>query len=81
MGTAKRGRPSGAASSSRGGARNGRGGIKRKQEEDDIAEDYEETHVDSMDKYEDVRDWEDLVASVDTIERGKEDQLMVFMTM
>ncbi|ORX38262.1 hypothetical protein BD324DRAFT_345905 [Kockovaella imperatae] len=83
MGTGKkRGRSSAVAGCSSRAANGGRSSQKRKQEEEeDFAEDYEETHVDSMNKYEDVRDWEDLVASVDTIERGREDVLMIYLTM
>jgi len=42
---------------------------------------YDETHNDDLQKYLDVEDWEDLVASVDTIERGHDETLIVYMTM
>ncbi|RXK42269.1 hypothetical protein M231_00259 [Tremella mesenterica] len=50
-------------------------------DEDDVGPDWEETHVDAVDKYEDVRDWEELVSTVDTIERGEGGTLLVYMTM
>ena len=89
IGTAKRGR-----GSFRGGVtrttKNTRtsqaaaGASKRKTipiDDEDDAPEYEETYVDSMDKYQDVRDWEELVQSVDTIERGADNMLKVYMTM
>jgi hypothetical protein len=41
----------------------------------------EDTHPDDLAKYIDVENWEDLVASVDTVERGPDDTLIVYMTM
>jgi chromobox protein 1 len=49
--------------------------------DEDEEPDFEQTHVDAMDKYKDVGDWEDLVENVDTIERGSEGDLKVYMTM
>lgn len=56
---------------------------KARQEsvEDLPGPDWQSTHVDSFDKYEDVADWEDLVASVDTIEKGSNNELLVYLTM
>ena len=34
-----------------------------------------------MDRYEDIQSWEELVESVDTIERGADGTLKVYMTM
>jgi len=42
---------------------------------------YDETHDDDLAKYLKIEDWEDLVASVDTIERGQDETLIVYMTM
>ncbi|KAK4687303.1 hypothetical protein P7C73_g2814, partial [Tremellales sp. Uapishka_1] len=42
---------------------------------------YETTHVDSMDKYEDVMDWEEVVTEIDSVERGPGDKLNVYMSM
>ena len=85
--TSKRGRPNAAASSSKAG-RGGRtsaaaSGSRKKaiQEEEDDVPDLEMTHADSIEKYEDVRDWEELVVSVETIERGKGNELLVYLTM
>lgn len=66
-------------------AKSGRtpGRPKRKTpiEEDDTPG-YNETHTaDLLQKYMAVPDWEDLVASIDTIERGEDDTLIVYMTM
>lgn len=60
-----RGRPSAAA--------------QRESSEDIIY--YSETHRDEMGKYHDVQNWEDLVASIDTVERTSEDGLVVYLTM
>jgi hypothetical protein len=46
-----------------------------------MGDDFVKTHVDSIDKYANVKNWEDLVAEVDTIERGPDDKLLVYMTM
>jgi hypothetical protein len=43
--------------------------------------DFVKTHVDSIDKYADVKNWEKLVAEIDTIERGSDHKLLVYMTM
>lgn len=42
--------------------------------------DWDKTHADTVEKYKDVESWEDLVESVDTVERANEG-LTVFMTM
>ena len=58
-------------------------GSKRKSaayEEEDLA-DFEDTHVDSMDKYERLDTWEDKVQQIDTIERSSSGGLLVYMTM
>jgi len=51
------------------------------EEEDDVGDDFVKTHVDSIDKYANVKNWEDLVAEVNTIERGPNNKLLVYMTM
>jgi hypothetical protein len=51
------------------------------EEEEDMGDDFVRTHVDSIDKYEDVKDWEKLVAEINTIERGSDNKLLVYMTM
>jgi hypothetical protein len=51
------------------------------ESEDDLGPDFVRTHVDSIDKYLDVKDWEKIVDEIDTIERGPDNQLLVFMTM
>lgn len=42
---------------------------------------WSKTHNGSLAKYEDVDDWEDKVASVDTIERDADGKLKVYLTM
>lgn len=42
---------------------------------------FERSHVDSSDKYQDVKEWEEIVQSVDTIEKGSDGRLMVYLTM
>ena len=54
--------------------------VDHEEEEEDESL-YVQTHVDAMDKYEDVKSWEDLVESVDTIERGNDGELKVYLTM
>lgn len=57
---------------------------KRKVEEEEAqpGPDFDSTHVDSDEKYKDVADWEELVKTVDTIERsGSGQELMVYLTM
>ncbi|ORY29693.1 hypothetical protein BCR39DRAFT_168420 [Naematelia encephala] len=90
--TAKRGRPSSTPQPSKSvktaktsnGGRRGRGSKSARQADDDEFDDdvpeFEATHVDSMDNYEDVRDWEELVKTVDTIEKTS-DGLVVYMTI
>lgn len=41
----------------------------------------DDTYQDDLSKYLDVEDWEDLVQSIDTMERGPDGTLLVFMTM
>lgn len=50
-------------------------------EDDDQGPDWQQSHVDSTDKYQDIKDWEDLVQSIDTIEKGSDSKLLVYMTM
>ena len=59
---------------------NKRKAVPVEDDDDDVIE-YEKLHVDSMDKYQDVIDWEDLVGSIETIQRGDDGELKVFMTM
>lgn len=80
-----------AGRTSAGGSGNGNGvgasGRKSKAAEADTDEEeadyvpYSESHVDPMTKYEDVEDWEELVASIDSVERGSENELMAYITM
>ena len=51
------------------------------EEDDGMGADFVKTHVDSIDKYADIKDWEKLIAEVDTIERGSDNKLLVYMTM
>jgi len=51
------------------------------EEEEDAGDDFVKTHVDSIDKYANIKDWEKCVAEIDTIERGPDNKLLVFMTM
>jgi hypothetical protein len=90
----KRGRDSAAPSSSRKAARMGQangsgagaGASRRKaipvDDDDDAIElSYAETHVDPVDKYMDVDDWEDLVDNVDSMERVADGSLSIYLTM
>jgi hypothetical protein len=94
LGVKKRGRPSNTASAPpRSGkasktarqstASNGRKARAAVEEDEEsvVVQDYFESHVDPMTKYEDVEDWEELVASVDSVERGSDGELMVYLTM
>lgn len=67
----------------RGSDRNGKQPAEPEDEVDDdgMGADFVKTHVDSIDKYADVKDWEKVVAEIDTIERGSDNKLLVFMTM
>ncbi len=53
--------------------------------EDGVGEDdnevFAETHMDPMDAYKDLADWEDKVATIETIERGANNNLVVYMIM
>lgn len=79
---AKAPRQSAAAATSRASVRNGKQPATPDDEsEDDLGPDFVKTHVDSVDKYAEIKDWEKLVMEVDTIERGSDNQLLVYMTM
>jgi hypothetical protein len=78
----KRARPSKAPNATpKPRATQGRSKRKSPVDDDDDIPGYDETHNDDLQKYLDVEDWEDLVASVDTIERGHDETLVVYMTM
>jgi hypothetical protein len=77
----KKNKTGGRKSASFNGNGNGNEAIKAEDKVDDEGPDFATTHVDSMDKYMNVRDWEALVESVDTIERSADGELAVFMTM
>ena len=55
--------------------------IKMEDDEEEEEIGFDETHIDSMDKYKDVSNWEKLIESVDTIERGSDGVLKVYLTM
>jgi hypothetical protein len=91
---AKRGRDSAAPSSSRkvartskaNGAGAGAGASRLKaipvDDEDDAIElSFAETHVDPVDKYMDIDDWEDLVKNVDSMERVADGSLSIYLSM
>jgi len=64
--------------------KNGRTAGRQKRKtpiEEDDTPGYGETHTADLQKYMDVEDWEDLVASIDTIERGDDETLLVYITM
>jgi hypothetical protein len=42
---------------------------------------YADTHRDTVDKYKDIASWEDLVKTVDTVERNHHNELSVYITM
>jgi hypothetical protein len=42
---------------------------------------FPDTHTDSADKFMDVADWEPIVKQVDSIERGSNNDLAVYLTM
>ncbi|KAL7422410.1 hypothetical protein Q5752_003056 [Cryptotrichosporon argae] len=50
-------------------------------DDDDEKAGFDLTHVGSVDKYIAVKDWEPLVASIDTIERGEDGKLVVYLEM
>lgn len=81
----KRGRPTYSAPTSqkkpRTSCTNGANKRSAPADDDEDEQELEVTHVDSMEKYEGVRDWEELVESIDTIERGQGGILLVYMTM
>ena len=60
---------------------NGRGKGKQVEPSPSPEElDWDKSHLDDVEKYKDVEDWEELVASVDTVERTDKG-LTVFLTM
>ena len=61
--------------------RNGRAAKDASDDEDDGVPDFNKSHVGSSDKYQDVKDWEEIVQSIDTIEKGSDSKLMVYLTM
>ncbi|CAK9781733.1 unnamed protein product [Cutaneotrichosporon oleaginosum] len=77
----KRGRPSSATPSKP--AKRGRPArssqAAKALEDDEIG--FQETHRDSAEKFKDVADWEPLVKQVDSIERGSDNTLVVYLTM
>lgn len=97
LGVKKRGRPSTSSqsaaraakaprqstTSTTGAARNEKQSAEPEDEDEDdgMGADFVKTHVDSIDKYADVKDWEKVVKEIDTIERGSDNKLLVFMTM
>lgn len=42
---------------------------------------YHDTHKDSSDPFKDVQDWETLIKQIDTVERGSDGNIIVYMTM
>lgn len=90
LGVKKRGRASAAVppaqpkksiKTDRRASANGRKAIAEAEEEEEPFTAFADSHVDPMTKYEDVGDWEDLVASVDSVERGSDNELVVYLTM
>jgi hypothetical protein len=85
--TSKRGRPSTSSQqpAARKAPRQSNGSSKksdkRAEEEEEDELDFDTTHVDSMEKYKDIADWEEKVESVDTIDRGSDGVLIVYLTM
>lgn len=51
------------------------------ESEDDAAIEYEQTYTDGIGRYDDVKDWEKVVESIDTVERNSENSLIVYLTM
>ena len=81
--TSRRG---GNAPRTNGTTRGRRGAVTEEDEEEEEGPDFGDTHVDSLEKYKDVGDWEELVQSIDTIERtagdgDNEGMLMIYLTM
>ncbi|GMK55883.1 hypothetical protein CspeluHIS016_0209390 [Cutaneotrichosporon spelunceum] len=77
----KRGRPSGTPSKP--SAKRGRPS-KASQAKVTVADNelaFSDTHNDPFDKFMDIPDWEPLVKQVDTMERGSNGKLAVFLTM
>lgn len=85
---AKKARTSGRPARESTSKRNGRGanGADGSDDDEDAEEEpnyipFESSHPDSLDKYMDVQDWEELVESVDTVERNEKGDLTAFVTM
>ena len=78
----KRGKANG---NGHGATESAKGGRKRKgapvEEVSDAEPGFDESHVDSVEKYKDVADWETKVLSIDTIERSNDGVLQIYMTM
>lgn len=51
------------------------------QEDEPELGEYAKAHKASMDAYKDLEDWEDQIHSVETVERGANNNLMVYMIM
>lgn len=51
------------------------------ESEDEPAIEYEQTYTDGIGRYDDVKDWEKVVESIDTVERNSENSLIVYVTM
>lgn len=49
-------------------------------EEEPIIE-YETTYTDGIGRYDDVKNWEKVVESIDTVERTSDNSLIVYLTM
>lgn len=79
-----KGKTNGTAAEADGAGNKGGRGKKRKTAPVEEIEDeapFDESHVDSVEKYKDVPDWESKVTSIDTIERSNDGSLQVYMTM
>ncbi|BEJ15796.1 hypothetical protein CspHIS471_0504010 [Cutaneotrichosporon sp. HIS471] len=78
----KRGRPS-SATPSKPPAKRGRQSkaSQAKAAVDDDELTFSDTHIDLADKFMDIPDWEPLVKQVDSMERGSNSQLAVYLTM
>ncbi|EKD02210.1 hypothetical protein A1Q2_03572 [Trichosporon asahii var. asahii CBS 8904] len=51
------------------------------ESEDETNIEYEQTYTDGIGRYDDVKDWEKVVESIDTVERNSENSLIVYLTM
>ncbi|KAK8854566.1 hypothetical protein IAR55_003305 [Kwoniella newhampshirensis] len=70
-----------AAKASRTSVANGKRKTIPVEDSEEEAPEYEDTHVDSTEKYKEIIDWEEVVAGIDTIERNSKDELMIYVTM